>query len=281
MSRRTIIIIAGSFVALALVIGIFATGAGRALAQGTHLRFFGPSTSDMHDPNGDNTEHGHGHGHGPNHLGVNPQPIIDAVAATLKISSATLTADITSGKTIAQIAQAQNVALTDVNAAFLKALKTQLAAAVTAGTITQAQSDAAYTRAQNDVTKADYSILHFGHMGGPDGKGGHGPMGGPGGFGHPPINPQTITDAVAASLKLTSTVLTTDLSSGQTLAQVAQAQNVAIADVNTAYVTAVKTQLAAAVTAGTITQAQSDTTLADVQSEVAQGEYHFLFGRHM
>jgi len=63
------------------------------------------------------------------------------LAKALNISESTLTSDLQSGKTIAQIAQAQNIPLSQVKTTILNDAKAQLDPKVTAGTITQAQED--------------------------------------------------------------------------------------------------------------------------------------------
>jgi hypothetical protein len=71
---------------------------------------------------------------------------------------------------------------------------------------------------------------------------------------------ETIGDAsvVAKAIGMTEADLKTALSSGQTIAAVAKAHNVSVQVVIDALVADEKTELAAAVKAGTITQAQAD-----------------------
>jgi hypothetical protein len=85
--------------------------------------------------------------------------IESAVADSLKISTSTLESDLATGQTIPQIAAAQKVSLSDVNAAYLNAIKAQLASAVSSGTITQTQSDALYSRMQQAVQNGHYPLL--------------------------------------------------------------------------------------------------------------------------
>ena len=102
----------------------------------------------------------------------------------------------------------------------------------------------------------------------------HGP-GGPGGpgFGHGPGGDEFT--AAATYLGVTEGALTTQLQAGKTLAQVADATSgKSAAGLIDALVAAEKTELAAAVTAGTITQAQSDqiaTTLKARFTALANG----------
>ena len=83
-----------------------------------------------------------------------------AVGASLKMSTSTLESDLAAGQTIPQLATAQKVSLSDVNTAYLNAIKSQLASAVSAGTITQQQSDAIYTRVQKAVQNGNYPLLN-------------------------------------------------------------------------------------------------------------------------
>jgi len=85
-----------------------------------------------------------------------------------------------------------------------------------------------------------------------------------------------IQSAVANALGITTDTLTTDLQSGQTVQQIATAQNVPIATVNTAYLNAVKQQFDQAVTNGSITQAQADQIYSQQQQQVSNGQYSFL-----
>jgi hypothetical protein len=72
--------------------------------------------------------------------------------------------------------------------------------------------------------------------------------------------------AAAAALGVSEAQLKADLKNGQTLSQVAAAQNVSEANFKTKLVAALKPKLDAAVTAGTITQAQEDAQLAKLQA---------------
>jgi hypothetical protein len=84
---------------------------------------------------------------------------------------------------------------------------------------------------------------------------------------------QAVEAAVANALKLQVTDLETQLNSGKTVAQIATAQSVSIDTVNSAYLGAAKTELAKAVTAKTITQAQSDQAYSMLQTAAAAGHY--------
>ena len=87
--------------------------------------------------------------------------------------------------------------------------------------------------------------------------------GGPAGGGGPPG-----AAAISSYLGLTADELRTDLQSGKTLAQLATAQGKTVSGLEDAIVAGAKTNLDAAVAAGTLTAAQEATKLADLQSHV-------------
>lgn len=82
-----------------------------------------------------------------------------AVAAKLNISTATLTSDLAAGQSISQIAQAQKVQLTDVNTAYLNAVKAQLDQLVSGKKLTQDQENKLYQRVQQSVQQGHYPLL--------------------------------------------------------------------------------------------------------------------------
>ncbi|HEU5347825.1 MAG TPA: hypothetical protein VFU63_04355 [Ktedonobacterales bacterium] len=88
--------------------------------------------------------------------------IESAVAGSLTISTSTLENDLAAGQTIPQIAAAQKVSLSDVNAAYLNAVKSQLANAVSTHLITQDRSDKIYSRVQQAVRNGHYPLLDMG-----------------------------------------------------------------------------------------------------------------------
>src|SRR4051794_31506649 len=134
---------------------------------------------------------------------------------------------------------------TDRAAARLSAIKDALKGLVTDGTITQAQADkVATTLSQADVP--------FG------GRGGHGR----GGF----ITPE----ATAQVLGITVDQLRTAEQSGKTLAQIAADKGISKSDLISKLVAAAKTQLAADLKAGKITQAQHDAALTDLQARITE-----------
>jgi hypothetical protein len=87
------------------------------------------------------------------------EAIVNAVAAKLNLPMAMLESDLAAGQTVSQIAAAQHVRLGDVNAAYLSSVQAQLKTAVSNGTITQAQSDMAYSTIQQAVANGKYPLL--------------------------------------------------------------------------------------------------------------------------
>lgn len=89
------------------------------------------------------------------------------------------------------------------------------------------------------------------------------------GFGHHRGGPSDELSAAATYLGITADALKTDLQSGKTLAQVADATSgKSAAGLVQALVAAEKSELDAAVTAGKLTAAQEQTLLANVQQRV-------------
>ena len=126
--------------------------------------------------------------------------------------------------------------------------------AVQQGRLTQAQADALKARIQ----AGDLGALR----GGRGDKIGGLHMGG--------AVQQAMLDAAAKALNITSAELLTQLHSGQTLAQLAQAHNSTEQAVTSATLAAAKTQLDQQVSGGTLTQAQADTIYAKLQQQGAQ-----------
>lgn len=80
-----------------------------------------------------------GRGHGPGGRGHGPG--LDAAATAIGITEAELKTQLAAGKTLAQVAEANDVSKADLIAALVKAAEAKLAQAVTDGKITQAQAD--------------------------------------------------------------------------------------------------------------------------------------------
>ncbi len=85
-----------------------------------------------------------------------------ATAKALGISQATLQSDLASSKTVAQLIAARGVQKSAVDSAYLGAVQTLLKQAVTSGSMTQAQSDMAYSYIQSAVAQGQYPLLDAG-----------------------------------------------------------------------------------------------------------------------
>ena len=135
-------------------------------------------------------------------------------------------------------------------------LKEALAGLVTNGTITQAQADKVATTLAEQM-----------------------PARGPG-HGHGPRAGHVTPEATAKILGITVEELRTAMESGKTLAQVAADNGVSKADLISKLVAAAKTQLAADVKAGTITQAQADEIASGLTARITEKVDHVGRGHH-
>jgi hypothetical protein len=192
------------------------------------------------------SQSGGGQGPGGDHRGGGGDELA-AAATYLGIPQADLVTSLQSGKTLAQVAGATaGKTVAGLIDALVAAEKSELAAAVTSGRITQAQADQVAAGLTARVTAEVNGTRPARGPGGPGGHGHHGPGG------------DDFT-AAATYLGITETALTTQLQAGKTLAQVADATSgksaAGLIDALVAHETA---ELDAAVKAGQLTQAQRD-----------------------
>jgi hypothetical protein len=187
--------------------------------------------------------------------GPGPGPGAQAIADYVGLTTAELRTQLTSGKTLAQVATAQGKTVDGLEAAIVADATTHLDADVAAGTITAAQEASRLADLKSHVDDMVNST-------GPPG-GGRGP-GGPGGPGGGPFDAQ----AIASYLGLTTDALRTQLQSGTSLADVATAQGKTVAGLEAAITAAATTKLDAAVAAGTITSSQESARLADLKAHL-------------
>ncbi len=148
------------------------------------------------------------------------------------------------------------------------AAKDTIASALQGGSLTQQQADALNQRA--DQWQPGQGLP----LGGKGGRGGHGggERGGPGGPGS--------LDAAAKALGMTSADLMTELQSGKTLADVAQAKGVSQDAVKQAIVAAEKAEIDAAVTAGRLTVDQATQMKAQLDQRAASLDLNNLLRGH-
>ena len=185
-----------------------------------------------------------------------PSPLATA-SKVLGITETELKTELQAGKSVADVATAKNIDLATVKAALLAEAKAHLAEEVTSGKHTQAEADA---KLAEMTSRIDTMLATAGLPArGPHGKGGHEGKGGPGKF---------MTATLATTLKLTQEELKTQLHSGKSLADVAKAQGVDIADVKTVLTSDVTAHLAEEVTSGKHTQAEADAKLAEFKTNL-------------
>jgi len=183
-----------------------------------------------------------------NHQG--PGKGADAVATALGITLEDLKTELSSGKSIADVAKAQNVDIAEVISAITADMKAHLDEEVASGEHTQAEADAKLAEFTTRATE----MVNI--VGGPM----NGQKGGPGGnHGKAAF----VTDALAKVLKTTSTELHTQLRAGKSIADVAKAQNVDISDVKAVLTSDFKAHLDEEVASGEHTQAEADAKLAE------------------
>lgn len=177
-------------------------------------------------------------------------------------------------KNLPGVSQSQ---LEQANAAAIQAVIDQMAKD---GKITDAQKSALEQKA---AQLKSHPCAHLGALVG-HGAGKHGAGGPAGNLGADLKGArQAIVASVASAIGISPDTLNTDLANGQTLSQIAGAKLSAAHD---AYLSAVKAQLAQAVSSGKITQAQSDMASNAIQQAVSNGHYPLLerggpMGGHM
>jgi hypothetical protein len=151
-----------------------------------------------------------------------------------------------SAAVVSDAAQQLGVSPERLSTALRTALKNRVDAAVADGRLTQAQG----TELKERIDAGDVPLL--------------GLRGGGPGFGH---HHHGLDDA-AAYLGLTEDALRTRLESGQTLAQVAEAQGKSVDGLIDALVAGEKQELADAVADGRLTQAQADERLTELRARI-------------
>jgi hypothetical protein len=197
-----------------------------------------------------------GFGHGPFHGHVELRRL-GAAASYLGVTEEQLRTEIASGKTLAEVAKAKGKSVDGLVDALVADAKTKIAAAVTAGRLSQAEADRLTASLEEHVTELVNSNVA--------------PRIGPGrgfgfGFGHERLFGGL--DAAASYLGMTEAQLRTELTSGRTLADVAKARGKSVDGLVDALTADAKKRLADAVAAGRITKADADAALAEMKQRV-------------
>jgi len=174
------------------------------------------------------------------------------IATAIGISVSQLQSELSSGKTIAQVATAHGVAVSKVIDALVVAENKEVDAALAAGSITQGQADQLKAQQKQRITDLVNGT----------GRGFGGPHGGPGGA------QGEDAQVVATAIGITVTQLQTDLSGGKTIAQVATAHNVAVSTVISAWAASENQEIDARVASGQLTQAQADQMKSMTQQRI-------------
>ena len=188
-----------------------------------------------------------------------PSPLATA-SKVLGITEAELKTELEAGKSVADVAKAKNIDLATVKAALLAEAKAHIDAEVAAGKHTAAEGAAKLAEVTSRIdTMLTTAGLPARGPHGEGGKGGHGGKGGPGKF---------MTATLATTLKLTQEELKTQLHSGKSLADVAKAQSVDIADVKATLTSDFTAHLAEEVTSGEHTQAEADAKIAEFKTNL-------------
>jgi polyhydroxyalkanoate synthesis regulator phasin len=238
MTKTQLVLVTAGVAALA--------GGGTALAAKSHAQTRG---SAVHV--GAPAHHG---GHGDD---------LDAAATYLGTTTSDLLTQLQAGKTLAQIAGSKTPGLI---AALVAHEQQEIADAVKAGGLTQAQADQVAPTLTQRFTDLVNGVRP---AGGPGFGPGHGPRGGHG----------DDLDAAATYLGTTTSDLVTQLQGGETLAQIAGSKTSGLV---AALVAHEKTEVAAAVTAGRLTQAQADQivpTLTQHFTDLVNGTFRGHGGR--
>ena len=188
-----------------------------------------------------------------------PSPLATA-SKVLGMTETELKTELEAGKSVAVVAKAKNIDLATVKAALLAEAKAHIDAEVAAGKHTAAEGAAKLAEVTSRIdTMLTTAGLPARGPHGEGGKGGHQGKGGPGKF---------MSASLATTLKLTQEELKTQLHSGKSLADVAKAQSVDIADVKAVLTSDFTAHLAEEVTSGEHTQAEADAKLAEFKTNL-------------
>jgi hypothetical protein len=181
-------------------------------------------------------------GFGPGVLGAD---VLTPAASFLGVSVSTLAGDLKGGKTLAQEATAKGKTASALIDAIVASEKAVLDNENAAGWITDAQE----TSLLNALTDQITNLVNAGP-----------PV--------PPTKKPGLLDAAATYLGISVSDLQSDLQSGKTLADEATAKGKTVDGLVSALTAQAKTNLDAAVTAGTITAAQEQTLLTNLTTHV-------------
>jgi lambda repressor-like predicted transcriptional regulator len=193
---------------------------------------------------------------------------IEDVATYLDLKPADLVAQLRSGKSRADIAQAQGKTVQGLETAITDAVTNQLDAAVAAGKLSKDQETkllAGLASHLDDLVNGVHKQFEF-RRGGPGGP--HPAFGFGFGFGFGGPGLMGGIEDVATYLDLKPADLVAQLRSGKSLADIAQAQGKTVQGLETAITDAVTKQLDAAVAAGKLSKDQETKVLSSLSSRL-------------
>jgi uncharacterized protein (DUF433 family) len=231
-------------IGLAIAILVAAVGVGAVFAQET----ISPARESSGITQGCGGRGGRG-GQRGEHLEV----VADALGMTVE----EVREAVSSGQTIAELAEAQGVPLQDVADALVAAEAEHLQKAVEDGRLTQEEADEKLAHMEENVLER----LESGEPGDHGRPGGRGGQRGPRG---------QHLDVIAEVLGMTTDEVRESVSGGQTIAELAEAQGVPLQDVADALVAAKAEQLQQAVEDGRLTQEEADERLAHMEENVLE-----------
>jgi hypothetical protein len=188
---------------------------------------------------------------GPGLLKAGISDSLAAAAKYLGLSESDLRDQLQDGKSLADVAKAQNKDVNGLKDAILAAAKSDLDKAVSDKRITQSQADEAYNRLKDNIDDMVNGQLRF-HVRGP----------------HLGFGPFGDLDAAAKYLGLSDSALRDQLQSGKSLADVAKAQNKDVNGLKDAILAAQKADLDKAVSDKRITQSQADRIYQDLKDRI-------------
>jgi hypothetical protein len=181
--------------------------------------------------------------------------ISDSLAAAAKylgLSESDLRTQLQNGKSLADVAKAQNKDVNGLKDAILAAAKSDLDKAVSDKTITQSQADDIYSRLKNGIDDMVNGQLRFRFHAGP---------------GFPGLRFDEI-GAAAKYLGLSESALRDQLQNGKSLADVAKAQSKDVNGLKDAILAAEKADLDKAVSDKKLTQSQADDIYNGLKSRI-------------
>jgi uncharacterized protein (DUF433 family) len=187
---------------------------------------------------------------------------LETVAEALGMTVDELHEALADGQTVAELAEAQGVALEDIAAALVAVHAERIQQAVDDGRLTQEEADEKLAEMEDRILEGLESG-EFGGRGGPCGPGD--PRGG-----H--------LETVAEALGMTVDELHEALADGQTVAELAEAQGVALEDIAAALVAVHAERIQQAVDDGRLTQEEADEKLAEMADRILEGLESGEFG---